>query len=110
MRQLLITLLFFFWPVLLMFVLRYAALLLRLWLAWRRSRPDVIDVTPEVPARPSPWFVALAVGVGLVTAALAWHRLNEPPAGDRVYVPAHLDDQGRLVPGHFRGKEEATRR
>ena len=104
MRQLLITALFFLGPMLALFLLRHLGLWLRLWLALRRNpEPDVIDVTPARPGPPSRAFVALAVLVGLVAAALVWHRLHQDNAPGREYVPAHLDASGRLVPGHFKG-------
>ncbi len=108
MRQWFITVLFFFGPILLLFLLRHLGWMLRLWLALRRSRNEdagVIDITPERPGPPSRWFLALTLVLGLVTAMLVWHRLQTHDEPGREYVPAHLDASGRLVPGHFRPKQ-----
>lgn len=108
MRFFLVTLFFFFAPVILMFALRHLVLLLRIWLAWRRAGrrdADVIDITPKKPAPASKLFIALAVLLGIVCAALVWVRLSAPatpPQG--AYEPAHVDAQGHLVPGHYRSK------
>jgi hypothetical protein len=107
MRQWLVTALFFFGPVLLLFLLRHLGLMLQLWLALRQretGEAEVIDVTPARPGPPSRWFVALALILGLVTAVLVWHRLRTHDEPGREYVPAHLDESGRLAPGHFRTK------
>ncbi len=85
-----------------MFAMRHLTLLLRIWLAWRRSRKDgseVIDITPEKPHPPSRRFIAFAVIVGLVIASLVWMRLADDTNPPSVYVPAHMDAQGRVVPG-----------
>ena len=103
MKSILISLLFFFGPVILLFVLRYGALFLRAWLLWRRhkqSRPDIIDITPHLSHKPSIVFIVLAIAIGLLTAVLAWQRLTSPSDTGKVYIPAHVE-QGKLVPGHF---------
>jgi len=106
MKNILISLLFFFGPVILMFLLRHGVLFLRAWLLWRRQRqgPDVIDITPRESGKPSVIFIVLAVAIGTLTAVLAWQRITGPADEDkgRVYVPAHVDKRGDLVPGHFR--------
>jgi hypothetical protein len=104
MKGILISLLFFFGPVILMFVLRYGALFLRLWLLRRRQQqggPDIIDITPHISHKPSIVFIVLAIAIGLLTAVLAWQRLTSPSDTGKVYIPAHVDQQGKLVPGHF---------
>lgn len=105
MKGILISLLFFFGPVILLFVLRYGVLFLRAWLFLRRQQgnPDVIDITPHHSRKPSIIFIVLAVAIGLLTAVLAWQRITGPADQHkgRVYVPAHVDKQGQLVPGHF---------
>jgi len=105
MKSVFISLLFFFGPVLFMFALRYIGLLLRIWLLWRRHKKegkDVIDITPEKPHPPSAGFIIFAIVSGLLIAGLAWHRLTDKNAHDGIYVPAHLDDHGKLAPGHFK--------
>jgi len=105
MRSLFVTILFFFGPLILMLVMRHLGLLLRLWLLYRRagreSEADVIDITPQKPRPPSKLFIVIAVLVGVVFAMLAYHRLTEPPAVQRHYVPAHTDASGRIIPGHY---------
>lgn len=106
MKSILISLLFFFGPVILLFVLRYGALFLRAWLLMRRQQgggPDVIDITPTPSHKPSIIFIVLAIAIGLLTAVLAWQRITGPADQHKgkVYIPAHVDQQGKLVPGHF---------
>jgi len=104
MKSIFISLLFFFGPVLLMFALRYIGLLVRFWLLWRRQKrhgPDVIDITPRKPHPPSIRFVILAIAVGLIIAGLVWNRLSEKNEHADTYVPAHVNQEGHLVPGHF---------
>lgn len=104
-RDLLVAVLFFFGPMLVMFVLRNLALLFRLWWELRRQRrmqPEVIDVTPGAVGGPSFGYVALAILIGALSAYLAWHHTHQKPRNlDMQYVPAHLDDQGHLVPGRL---------
>jgi|GEM_PF-2532111 len=101
MRNILLTLLFFFGPVVLIFALRYIGLLLRFWLLWRRQQKQaaqVIDVTPQPPGSPSTVFILFALSVGVLIAGLVWHRLTDTGDRESSYVPAHVDQQGRLVP------------
>jgi len=105
MRFFLVTLFFFFAPVILMFALRHLTLLLRIWLAFRRARNSrdekVIDITPGKPEPASRRFIAFAVLVVVVCAILVWMRLGEPVHQQGAYVPAHIDAQGHIVPGHY---------
>lgn len=105
MRDIIFTLWFFFAPVILMLAIRYLAILLRIWLAWRRARQEnasVIDITPAKPHPPSRSFIAFAVLVGLVCAALVWMRLDDKGGNPHgTYIPAHVDAQGHLVPGRI---------
>ncbi len=104
-RSFLLSLLFFFGPVILMFALRYLGLLLRFWLRIRQQQKrdaDVIDVTPRPPGSPSILFIILAIAAGLLIAVLAWQRLTDHSEDARTYIPAHINQQGQLVPGHFR--------
>ena len=104
-RRLLVAAVFFFGPMLLMFLLRNLGVLYRFWMAARRrrqARPDIIDITPHLRAKPSLAFVAVAVVLGGASAYWAWHYTQQPPANpDQQYVPAHMDAQGRLVPGRM---------
>jgi len=107
MKSIFISLLFFFGPVLLMFVMRYLGLLLRIWFVWRRQNKhgkDVIDITPQKPHPPSIWFIIFAVVAGLVISGLVWHRLTNESRPGGVYIPAHMDKNGNLAPGHFRNR------
>lgn len=102
MRSIIISLLFFFGPALMMFVLRKLFLIARIWLRLRdlqRQEDDVIDITPHKQESPSMVFKMAAIIVGLTCAFLAWQEMNSEPEEVQRYVPAHMDDQGRLVPG-----------
>ncbi|HXH64269.1 MAG TPA: hypothetical protein VNH42_02040 [Mariprofundaceae bacterium] len=106
-RDLLVAIVFFFGPMLVMFVLRNLAWVFKLWLELRRQRrmqPEVVDVTPQrSDSGPSLAFVALAILIGGLSAYLAWNhtRQNAGTNLDMQYVPAHLDAQGRVVPGRL---------
>ncbi len=105
MRSFIITLAFFFGPIILMFAFRHLTLMLRIWLAWRRARRngvDIIDITPGKPHPPSRKFIIFAVLIGLVCAGLVWMRLGDPAKPGGEYIPAHIDMQGQLVPGHYK--------
>jgi len=107
MKSVFISLLFFFGPVLAMFALRYLGLLLRIWLSWQRQKKqgkDVIDITPQKPHPPSIRFIIFAVAAGLVISALVWHRLANENGLGGVYIPAHTDSAGNLVPGNFQNR------
>jgi hypothetical protein len=111
-RDLLVALVFFFGPMLVMFVLRNLALFFRLWLVARRERrtqPQIIDVSPASSSGPSLGFVALAILIGGLSAFLAWQhtRAGANRNLDMQYVPAHLDDQGHVVPGRLVPKSGA---
>lgn len=105
MKSILISLLFFFGPVLLMFALRYFGLLLRIWLLWRRQKQqgkDVIDITPRTPRPPSLWFIIFAIAAGLAVSTLVWHRLTDEGQRAGTYIPAHINSHGTFVPENFR--------
>jgi hypothetical protein len=101
MRGIILSLWFFFAPVILMFAMRYLVILLRIWTA-RRENADVIDITPGKPHPPSRSFIAFAVLVGLVCFALVWMRLDDKGGNPQgTYIPAHIDAHGHLVPGRI---------
>jgi hypothetical protein len=105
MRNILLSILFFFGPAMLMFLLRHLGILLRLWLVARKAasqrEADVIDVTPRKPHPPSTAFIVVTFVLSLVIAVLVWQRLSESPEVGRIYVPAHINEQGEIVPGHL---------
>lgn len=104
-RDLLVAAVFFFGPMLAMFLLRNLGVVYRFWMAARRRRqaqPDIIDITPHLRAKPSLGFVAVAIVLGGASAYWAWHYAQRPAVSvDQQYVPAHLDAQGQLVPGRM---------
>ncbi len=101
MRNLLVVIVFFFGPALVMLMLRSLLPLLAAWLRARSKARQVIDVTPRKRALPR-WFWPLALVLGAASAALAWQSLRgaDAPAA-RHYVPAHMDESGYVVPGHW---------
>ncbi len=100
MRRILIAALFFFGPALVMMLLRSMIPLAIAWLRARRERNRVIDVTPVDSGHPR-WFWPLAFVLGLLSAAGAWYMLDRAESPKGHYVPAHVDEQGRVVPGHW---------
>ncbi len=105
MRTLVAVLVFFFGPTLLMLALRGVWIWLR-WRLRRRHEARVTVVDAEIvdgrPALRAPWpYLLLSIAVGTVAAFLAWRSLHEARPVERVYVPAHIDEAGRVVPGHW---------
>ncbi len=100
-RNILVSLLFFFGPVVVMLALRYLGLLLRFWLLTRTSRQqgEIIDITPRPPSRT---FLIVIVVLGLLFSALVWMRLSSHEEVAGLYVPPHLDRSGQVVPGRFK--------
>ena len=101
-RNLLVSILFFFGPVILMFVLRNMGLFLRLWVNMRRRQrqeAEIIDVTPVSDRGPSTLFIVAAIVIGLTCATLAWLRMGGEGIGEAQYTPAHMDERGKVVPG-----------
>jgi len=107
-RNVLLAIVFFFGPALLMFLLRNAVLLLRLWLYHRNNRtlePEVIDVTPVPEKSPaSRWFYLVAGLLGLAAAVSVFMYLQSVDGELRHYVPAHVASDGKVVPGHWESK------
>ncbi|MDQ6993928.1 MAG: hypothetical protein Q9M31_10660 [Mariprofundus sp.] len=99
-RNIFLTLIFFFGPVLLMFMLRNILLLLRIWLVARaeRSDPEIIDVTPVEKQSAPRWFYLAAILLGLATAINGFIYLQKVDNQITQYIPAHVNEQGELVP------------
>jgi formate-dependent nitrite reductase membrane component NrfD len=71
---------------LLLFLLPFLA-----YAIWRRYNPQ---------AEPDPRIVVLGlIGIGLGLAAATWYGLSVSMDRDTVYIPAYLDEHGRIVPG-----------
>jgi len=103
-RNIIVTLLFFFGPALLMMLLRNLFLFWQFKKSLKRQHPDIIDITPQKHQQtpPSRFFLASAITVGLVFAWLAWSQMHSlPPQGSMQYVPAHINKAGELVDGHY---------
>jgi len=103
-RNILTVIVFFFGPALLMFMLRNLFLLSLAYLQLRRQRPlepEIIDVTPRTAQGAPLWFKAMALLVGLLCASAAWYYLNADSEESMRYVPAYMDEQGKVVPGHW---------
>ncbi|MDT8375929.1 MAG: hypothetical protein RQ867_04225 [Mariprofundaceae bacterium] len=111
-RSILVAALFFFGPALLMFMLRNMFFLFRAWLRLRKLKKmqehEVIDITPHKHGSPSMLFNIAAIVVGLICAFLAWQEMGSGPEQRMHYVPAHVDEQGKIVPGAMVPVEEAT--
>jgi len=102
-RSIFVSALFFFGPALLMFMLRNLFLFLKVWLRLRRMRReqdhDVIDITPHKHGSPSLLFNIAAIAVGVVCAFLAWQEMNSGPEEKMRYIPAHINEEGKVIPG-----------
>jgi hypothetical protein len=112
-RSIFVSALFFFGPALLMFMLRNLFFLSRAWLRLRRIQKmqehEVIDITPHKHhGSPSMLFNIAAIVVGLVCAFLAWQEMGSGPEQRQHYVPAHVGEHGKIVPGAMMPIEEAT--
>jgi hypothetical protein len=60
----------------------------------------------EALLRRTPWFALTMTGMGLAAAALVALGFLGGQSPDGVYVPPHLDAQGRVVPGTMRPRED----
>jgi len=112
-RSIFVSILFFFGPALLMFMVRNLFYLLRAWLRLRKIRKmqehEVIDITPHKHhGSPSLLFNIAAIVVGLICAFLAWQEMRSGPEVQMHYVPAHVDERGKIVPGALVPIEEST--
>ncbi|MCF6207934.1 MAG: hypothetical protein L3J61_00900 [Ghiorsea sp.] len=102
MRYLFLTLLGFFGPALLMLLLRLTWFYLRAkWLAKlsrQRNEPEIIDVTPIHKKRISKPFLFLWLLVSVICTALLIWQIDDSPAPEQTYIPAHMDAEGNFVP------------
>ncbi|MDQ6954260.1 MAG: hypothetical protein Q9M20_02325 [Mariprofundaceae bacterium] len=102
-RNIIVTLVFFFGPALLMLVLR------NIFLYWKtrhfdskQQGEDIIDITPVSPTAPSHFFIVTALLVGLISAYLVYGQLtSQGEKVDMKYIPAHINAQGDLVPEQY---------
>lgn len=67
------------------------------WVLWARRRraaggPEMMDV---------PWTWLLAAGLALAFLVTGALYLGEGAGTNADYVPAHIDEEGRFVPGRF---------
>ena len=104
-RNIFITLIFFFGPALLMFVIRHFFLLFKIWRTVRKQQTQntIIDITPH-PARTSPGkvFIIASLLVGLMCATWVWSQMANTSGQTEVqYIPAHIDATGKVIPGHY---------
>ncbi len=101
-RSLIIAIFFFFGPAILMFAARNLLQMLPRWLERRRQEKTIIDVTPVDEHATPRWFYLLVLLVSLssaVTIFITLQRHSTPPP--RIYVPAHSDPSGNIIPGHW---------
>ncbi|MBF0281447.1 MAG: hypothetical protein HQM07_02605 [Zetaproteobacteria bacterium] len=100
-RNFFLSLLFFFGPTLLIFILRNAFYILQHRRQQRANGVEIIDITPSEHGAPSPKFIALAITIGLIFAYLSWHQVSSPDENGRTYVPAQMNSEGKIVPGYY---------
>lgn len=79
-----------------------------LWLRWRSKR-DLDDEAREAELKIiKRWGVVLVIA--LIGAGFGFRFLDDNSGDtDMVYVPARVDAEGTLIPGHYVSKEEAER-
>lgn len=100
-RTFFVSLLFFFGPTILMFVLRNAFYVWRHRKDQRAQGVEIIDITPSAHGKPSLRFILLAIIIGLCFAFLSWHKISDPADESRTYVPAQMNEQGKIAPGYY---------
>jgi len=98
MRYLLLTLLGFFGPALLMFLLRAVWFYLRQKWEEKKREPEIIDITPTKSKYPGKGMIAAWLLVSLLCTGLLIWQLDDTPAPEHIYIPAHIDAQGNFVP------------
>lgn len=116
-RMLFITLLFFFGPALLMFALHRLIMLGRFWLKTRQLRQpqenEIIDITPSAHYKQKPGivFIVFSICIATLSAWFVWQSMQEQPSVNKVYVPAHINANGEIIPGGMqqnRAREQDT--
>ncbi len=102
-RSIFVSMLFFFGPAMLMFMLRNLFLFSRAWFrlkqAQKKQEAEIIDVTPQKHGSPSVLFNISAIIIGLTCAILAWQKMTSAPEEKQYYVPAHVNEEGKVIPG-----------
>lgn len=48
------------------------------------------------------WFWVILLGAALAVASVVYFGLQGEHERDRVYVPPYVNEQGEVVPGHFK--------
>ncbi len=96
MRYLIFTLLGFFGPALLMLLLRLIWWRIRYRLLRNNSEPEIIDVTPK--HKPGRLFMLSWLLISIICTALLIWQMDDSPAPEQVYIPAHIDAYGNFVP------------
>jgi len=97
-RNIIVSLLFFFGPAFLMFVLRNLFFFWKLRRNIQRQQTDIIDITPKKPTAPSHFFLASVIAVGLISAYFSYSQLTNNASDVKLeYIPAHIDAQGKLI-------------
>ncbi|OIO74568.1 MAG: hypothetical protein AUJ57_02000 [Zetaproteobacteria bacterium CG1_02_53_45] len=111
-RNLLVSILFFVGPALLMFMARNIVLMTLIWLKNRQRRElqqEVIDITPIHHHIHPNWFVIAVAVVSLgcaVTVFMELQRMDDVVS--QQYVPAHMSESGKIIPGHWEPKAPAA--
>jgi len=107
-RELFISIFFFFGPALLMLMLRNVTLLSLLWLKNRQQHAreeKIIDITPVEKHRAPRWFYALVIVISLISAVTVFINLEKDAAQVNQYMPAHIDASGKIVSGDWQDKK-----
>jgi hypothetical protein len=99
MRYIFFTLLGFFGPALIMLFLRLLWYRIRHQWLTRKQEPETIDVTPKKPSGyPSKRFIAMWIAISLACTGFLLWQLDNTPAPDHTYIPAHIDAEGNFIP------------
>jgi len=98
MRYLFFTLLGFFGPALFMFLLRLIWYRIRYQLLIRKHEPEIIDVTPRPEKGFSRRFIFSWIAISLISTGLLIWQMDNSPAEQKTYIPAHIDSEGNFVP------------